>query len=363
MEANGIRLGGMIRGGFLSADERQALTGLARDGLAEHRVARRANAIVLLDQGRSCEDIAAFLLLDDDTVRNWYRAYERGGVDGLKTFDHKGSSSHLSLEQERALSDWVDAHHPRCTRKIGAWLKQTFGVGYSHAGLIALMHRLGFEYRKPKTMPRGLDDAKQRAHIHRYEKLRNTMGLDEAVFFLDAAHPTHQVRPAGCWARKDVALAVEQTTGRDRLNIHGAIDLETGQTHILDVETVNGLSLIKLLSEILRTHAAMRLIHVFLDNAKYHKSDIVKEWLAKAGRKVVLHFLPPYCPHLAPIERLWGVMHENITHNRDYKTFREFRREVLKFLRQTVPKNWKRYCDRITDNFRVIHRDDFRVIA
>jgi hypothetical protein len=52
-----------------------------------------------------------------------------------------------------------------------------------------------------------------------------------------------------------------------------------------------------------------------------------------AGRKIVLHFLPPYCPHLDPIERLWGLMHENVTHNRDYKTFAEFRREVIKFLR------------------------------
>lgn len=353
---------GMIRGGFLSADERRTLTRLARDGLAEHRVARRANAIVLLDQGRSCEDIAAFLLLDDDTVRSWYRSYEQGGVDGLKTFDHKGSSSHLSLEHERALSEWVDDHHPHSTREIGSYVRRSFGVSYSHAGLIALMHRLGFEYRKPKAMPRGLDDAKQRAFIHGYEKLRNSMGLDEAVFFLDACHPTHEVRPTGCWARKDVALAVEQTTGRNRLNIHGAIDLETGQTHILTAEKIDGLSLIKLLSEILRTHTAMRLIHVFLDNAKYHKADIVKEWLAKEGRKIVLHFLPPYCPHLAPIERLWGVMHQNITHNRDHKTFPVFRREVLKFLRHTVPKNWKRFRDRITDNFRVLHRDDFQVI-
>jgi len=353
----------MIRGGFLSADERRTLIRLARDGLAQHRVARRANAIVLLDQGRSCEDIATFLLLDDDTVRDWYRAYERGGVDGLKTFDHKGSSSRLSAWQEIALSEWVDEHHPGSIREIGAWLKLSFGVSYSRSGRIALLHRLGFEYRKPKAMPRGLDDAKQQAFIERYEKLLNTMGPDEAVLFLDAAHPTHQVRPAGCWARKDVAIAVEQTTGRNRLNIHGAINLETGQTHILTADKIDGLSLIKLLSEVLRTHTAMRLIHVFLDNAKYHKADIVKEWLATVGRKIVLHFLPPYCPHLDPIERLWGVMHENITHNRDYKTFREFRREVLKFLRQTVPKNWKRYCDRITDNFRVLHRDDFRVIA
>jgi hypothetical protein len=56
-------------------------------------------------------------------------------------------------------------------------------------------------------------------------------------------------------------------------------------------------------------------------------------------------------------------MHESVTHKRDYKTFSEFRREVIKFLRHTVPKHWKRFRDRITDNFRVIHRADFRVIA
>jgi len=28
-----------------------------------------------------------------------------------------------------------------------------------------------------------------------------------------------------------------------------------------------------------------------------------------------------------------------------------------------VPRQWKRFCDRITDNFRVIHRADFRVLA
>src|SRR5271166_1183339 len=81
----------------------------------------------------------------------------------------------------------------------------------------------------------------------------------------------------------------------------------------------------------------MRLIHVFVDNASYHKASVVREWLAKARRKIVLHFLPPYCPHLDPIERLWALMHENVTHNRDHKTFAEFRWEVIRFLRHTVP--------------------------
>jgi transposase len=353
----------MIRGGFLSVTERQALIGIARDGLEEHRVARRANAIVLLDKGWSCERVATALLLDDDTVRDWFRAYQKAGVEGLRCFGHEGSSSRLSAEQEAALSLWVGTRYPRSTRVVGAWLSRTYDLSYSRPGLIALLHRLGFDYRKPNAMPRNLDDAKQEAFIAGYEKLLNTMGVDEAVVFVDAVHPTHQVRPVGCWAPRDVAIAVEQTTGRQSLNIHGAIDLETGQTQILDAGKISAESLIRLLESVESSQPSKKKIHVFLDNASYHHANIVKEWLAAPRRKCVLRFIPPYCPHLDPIERLWGLMHEKITHNRDYKTFRQFRKAIIGFLRYTVPRNWGRFCDRITDNFRVIHRVDFRVVT
>jgi DDE superfamily endonuclease len=41
----------------------------------------------------------------------------------------------------------------------------------------------------------------------------------------------------------------------------------------------------------------------------------VQEWLAQPGRRVTLHFIPAYCPHLNPIERLWGLMHKHLTQN------------------------------------------------
>jgi hypothetical protein len=63
----------MIRAGFLDPEAREDLTELARDGSAAHRLGRRANALVLLNQGMSCGDVAKVLLLDDDTVRTWYR--------------------------------------------------------------------------------------------------------------------------------------------------------------------------------------------------------------------------------------------------------------------------------------------------
>jgi hypothetical protein len=113
----------MIRGGFLSADERQALMALARDGLAEHRLARRANAIVLLDKGWSCAKVAGAFLLDDDTVRGWFNAYQQNGLTGLSEFGHEGSACRLTDEQQTALKAWVAAHLPRRTNMIGAWLQ------------------------------------------------------------------------------------------------------------------------------------------------------------------------------------------------------------------------------------------------
>ena len=55
----------MIRAGFLDADTRKELTALVRDGKAQSRVKRRANALLLLDDGLSCEAIARVLYMDD----------------------------------------------------------------------------------------------------------------------------------------------------------------------------------------------------------------------------------------------------------------------------------------------------------
>ncbi len=219
------------------------------------------------------------------------------------------------------------------------------------------------EHRRPSAVSRKLDEAKQKAYIEAYDALLNGLCDDEAVMFADAVHPTHAARPVGCWAPKETKVAVDQTSGRQRLNIHGAIDLETGKTRMLEVVTVDAMSTIALLVAIEAMYPALRLIHVFLDQAKYHHAKLVQEWLAKEGRRIELHFIPPYCPHLNPIERLWGLMHKNVTHNKCYATYNDFCDAMLGFLRENVPKNWDTLCDNVSDNFRVISPKDFRVLT
>ena len=103
-------------------------------------------------------------------------------------------------------------------------------------------------------------------------------------------------------------------------------------------------------------------MHVFVDNARYHHAKLLQPWLKAPDRRIKLHFIPPYCPHLNPIERLWGVMHVQVTHNRYYEKFKDFAQAILQFFTNQRPKNWKNYRDTITDNFRIIKNQNLRVL-
>jgi transposase len=352
----------MIRGGFLDQTIRADLLTLVRNGKAETRLTRRANALLLLDDGMSCEEIAKVLYLDDDTIRYWYELYSEKGLSWLADFGYKGRACELTAAQQDALKTWVAETLPRTTTMVGEWIEKSYGVNYTRSALIKLLQRNDLEYRKPKLVPGKLNPAKQQAFIDGYENLLNNLDVDEAVVFADAAHPTHEVRPAGCWSPKDTRIAFEGTSGRQRLNIHGAVDLETGSTRMIEAITIDATSTIALLMAIVSMYPTKRLIHVFLDNARYHHAVLVKEWLARPGCRIKLHFVPSYCPHLNPIERLWGLMHQHVTHNCCYATYNDFCRSVLNFLRKEVPKNWAIFCDSVTDNFRVINPADFRVL-
>ena len=75
-------------------------------------------------------------------------------------------------------------------------MSSEFNIGYFHSGCIKLLARLGFKYRKPKTLPRVSDVEKQAAFIAFYENLLNNLPADEAVYFSDAGHPDYQSKPS-----------------------------------------------------------------------------------------------------------------------------------------------------------------------
>jgi transposase len=353
----------MIRGGFLSEEGRAYLQEVVRRPTEKHGVARRANAILLLDDGWSCEDVARALFIDDDTVRGWHKAFTTEGMQALRRFGWKGSQGKLSRCQEAELAETLSATVFTTTAAVMAHIEQRYGIVYSKSGTIELLHRLGFDYRKPKGLPAKADAAAQEAFVAAYEKLLNRLEPDEIVYFSDAVHPEYQSRPAHGWMRRGDKLAVKRGKGRQRMNLMGALNLENGDLQMVETLKMSTQTTIDLLAKLERANPNNRVIHVILDRAPVHRGEAVRDWLARPGCRIRLHFLPAYAPNLNAIERLWKVMHEHVTHNRYYENFPAFANAITRFFKATLPRHWNSIRDTVTDNFTIIRPDEFRVLG
>ena len=323
---------------------------------------KRARSFLLLDAGEDAQTVCRILDIGPTVLTEWKFVFAGTGLSFFGLKDYSQRQGHLAMEQETSLKSHFTKNHARNAHEVCAYILAEYGQSYCPSGAAKLMHRLGFTYKKPQSMPAQADEAKQEAFITHYETLMTQLGQDEMVVFSDAVHPTHQSRPAHGWFPKGQKTAIKSSSGRKRLNIQGALDLETFQFTFVEAEKINAQTTKQMLEKLERTNPTMTAIHVFVDNARYHHAKALQPWLARSGRRVQLHFLPPYAPHLNPIERLWGVMHKWVTHNQHYATFNQFTEAILGFFRNVLPDKWEDFRDTVTDNFRVVSLKEYKFV-
>jgi transposase len=173
------------------------------------------------------------------------------------------------------------------------------------------------------------------------------------LYFTDATHPTHNSTPAYGWIRRGAEKELVANSGRQRLNLHGALNAETRGVITLRAESINAVATVSLFELIDQAHPSANTIYVIADNAGYYHADAVKKYLASGRSRIQLWFLPPYSPNLNLIERLWKFFRKKVMNNRYYATFREFSEEVLLFfeclseyadeLRTLLAQNFQRF--------------------
>lgn len=148
--------------------------------------------------------------------------------------------------------------------------------------------------------------------------------------------------------RKEIA-----TTGRQyRLNFIGGICLDGHRIIYQQTDKVDADGIAFFLSEIRKRNPGKYKIHLIWDRAGYHKDKTIQQFAKDLSIK--LHYLPPYSPNLNPIERLWKLMHEQVTYNKYYETFSDFTEAILNFFKN-IGRNKIILRSRITDNFQTIH--------
>ena len=292
--------------------------------------AYRINAVILLGSGWTLKQVAEALLLDEDTLSNYIKKYKEGGFSKLLKTLHQGSKLLLNKTQILKLCEELDHTTHLTTLSVRAFIEASFGIQYSQSGMTNLLKQLGFTYKKPKLVPASADKQAQEDFLNFYLNFMENKPSDEMVFFADGVHPQHNSLPSYGWIRKGEDRELKSNTGRSRFNIHGAMNAETFETTIVAGESnIDRESTITLLDQLQILYPFAKKIHVILDNAKYHYSQEVRDFVSNS--KINLFYLPAYSPELNLIERLWRVFRKNVLYNKYYEKFDSFKKACLDF--------------------------------
>jgi len=102
------------------------------------------------------------------------------------------------------------------------------------------------------------------------------------------------------------------------------VDLYGEKFHWRREKVFNGQTYTDFLDQIAESHPRRKKIYLVHDNAAHHKSEEVRDWLARHGHRFHLEHLPPYSPEFNATERIWHYMRIQATHNRYYADETEF---------------------------------------
>ena len=115
-----------------------------------------------------------------------------------------------------------------------------------------------------------------------------------------------------------------------RLNIFGAL-IDGKKLYYEFYNSMNSLTYKAFLSDFIEQLPKGKYLFVF-DNAPYHKSSTIRNYLAKFNLNIKVEFLPPYNPELNPTETCWKVIRANVTNSSYFENLDLMQESIEVFL-------------------------------
>jgi len=317
-----------------------------RDG----RIKDRIKAVLHYDKGWTYARIAEALLLSEEAVRKHVEDYTN---EEKLCPENGGSEPKLNNEQTEEISAHLELTTYTTVKEIAAYVEKKYGIKYSISGMTNWLKSQRFSYHKPAVVPAKADKVQQQQWVENYNKLQESLPEEDHILFYDGVHPSHAVRPVRGWIKQGVRKELPTNAGQKRMNILGALNLESMKMFNRDYATIDATSTTDFFNY-LQQQIPKGTINLVSDRARYNKCKEVDEYL-RTNPRINIIYLPPYSPNLNAIEPCWKIMHEYVTNNKYYATFAAFKAAVIGFFEKIFPANSANWVDRLTDNFRIMH--------
>ncbi|MEO6049440.1 MAG: winged helix-turn-helix domain-containing protein, partial [Candidatus Kapaibacterium sp.] len=186
----------------------------------------KITVLLMLDLGFSVEHTANALGIDGATVYRYLEIYD--DAENLGDYLHDQYvpyTGKLSPHQCKELQQHMRSTLYRSSAEVVAYIAEQYGIRYTTSGIVPLLKRLGFVYKKTHEVPAKADPVAQQAFVEQLDALLD--GCDrrqDAVYFCDAVHPQHNTRGCYGWITSGQTFDIPTNTGRERVNINGALN-------------------------------------------------------------------------------------------------------------------------------------------
>jgi transposase len=306
----------------------------------------RLRYLVVLNvlHGRSARTTADVLKIHNTTVYRVvgrFRAYgEAGLADGrADNGADKLDDSYLNRLDRvvRGTPGDYGWRRPTWTRELLVeTLVRLTGVRIDVTTMSRALARIRARRGRPKqTVGCPWAPAAKTRRLNRIREVLATLPRRERAFYEDEVDIHLNPKIGLDWMARGQQKEVRTPGKNEKRYLAGALDIRTGVVTWVEGARKTSYLFLDLLDRLLQQYAQAPCLHLVLDNYRIHGSEIVQAALSGylAGR-VVLHFLPPYCPDDNRIERIWQDLHANVTRNHRCATMAALMGEVRYYLRK-----------------------------
>ena len=265
----------------------------------------------------SPELIADILGMSRSSIYDWLRWYRAGGEAALDTRTAPGAPPVITpiidwwIEQTVLNSTPVNHGYDTVlwTRAILAeLLNKHFGIGVSESTVGLHLHQLDLSCQTPCYRAWDQDQAKVVAFLEvKFPKIRRLAAkLGADIAFEDEAGVGIMTRSGRTWGKVGQPPEVAVSDRRGGYNVLSIITA-TGELHYsLEAKTINGERYVEFLQQIL--HGRTRPLIVIADQASFHKSATICEFVRAHRTQIRLFFFPTHSPELNPDEQVWNEL-------------------------------------------------------
>ena len=327
----------------LSSRERKIARSYAK-GSPDAGLRVRCKIILALVRGNAPVDLIRSRMAASSLVYQVMHRFIEQGLLGLADRREDNGDPKVTEEYEAEMLAVV----PSSPRKHGyrrpTWtqellilvLRKRTGIRISRTTMSRVLKRLKIRLGRPKPIV-GCP-WKKRRRIKRLREIRRLIASvpkDEEILYVDEVdiHLNPKIGPD--WMLRGTQKTVLTPGKNQKRYLAGALNARTGRLTWVEADRKNSqLFILQLWQLVGRDYPEAKRIHVILDNFRIHSSLQTQAALVRLGGRVVLHFLPPYCPDHNRIERVWRDLHENVTRNHQCRSMKELMVEVYHWLRK-----------------------------